>query len=644
MPDVGVTGPGTFSGCISGPTSPQPQIGFSPWNALNVVLKVAKFFVTTAFALAGMALGHILGQKVPCSAAKFLCVKVGNRIENSGEYWPARLEFVIEYFLEGDSDIKRKFVQFNGIATSEYVKDIIIDDLHSPSGDLQNRIVRIFRVTREMDPVMGGEKEARYNMSATLQSATEVIEGVFSYPHTSLISSRTNSKDFSSIPNKEFLLKLKTVKIPSNYSPEVPATSLSGNPDYMDVMYDGNWDGNFKQHLSLGGGSAQSVDDEGFYWTNNPAWIIYDIITNKTYGAGKYGINPEHVDKWSFYKFAQRCDELVNVTMDDSTKQEKRHTCNLYIDTEQNSYELVNNLLDNYNADLHWSAGEVFIVQDAPSTEVMLFTNSNVSEDGFSYSTTEAVKRYTACAVDYLDEKDNYRKKTEYVEDFAGIRDLGYSKLSISAAGITRKGEANRLAWHKILTDQTEKEIISFIAGLEAAYLRPGDVVKVMDNRKVSQQSAGRIIDVISDTEIEIDIPASVLSTITHLYIQKAVESKELSNNGTDNSSEIDDYRKSQFLEYQVSSVSGFKVTLNTSIDSSIKPGYIWMIKSYTSGDEIIEPSLYKVKTITEQENLTFAVNAIEYHPEKYDAVDKSSSSSGENFEARKYTGHEIVV
>ena len=646
MPDVGMTGPGTFSGCVSGPTTPQPQIGYSPWNALGVGAKVAKFFVTTAFSLAGMALGHILGQKVPCSTMKFLCIKVGNKIENSGEYWPARVEIGVEYFLEGQPQVTRKLIQFNGIATSNYVRDIIIDDLPAASGDDQNRVIRVFRVTREMDPVLGGEKEARYNMSATLQSITEVIEGVFNYPHTALVASRTNSKDFSSIPNKEYLLKLKKVRIPSNYSPEVSMDVIEATSPNLDAMYDGNWDGKFKQHSSLGSGGSTADSNQGFFWTNNPAWVIYDLITDKTFGAGKYGINPESVDKWSFYKFAQRCDELVDVAVGNTTEKEKRHTCNLYIDTEQNAYELVNTLLDNYNADLHWSAGEVFITQDAPSTEVMMFTNANVSEQGFSYSTTEATTRYTACAVDYIDEKDNYRKKTEYVEDFEGIRDIGYSKLSLTAAGVTRRGEAHRLAWHKLLTYQTEKEIVSFEAGLEASYLRPGDIIKVMDNKRIANHSGGRILRINAANDIELDVPATALGSATSILIQRPIQSTDLTNDGISDSSEIADYRKAQFEEYSLIGSSGFSVTLGSNLHANIKEGYVWMIKENVSGGNAgtIKPANFKVKSITEKDGLKFDIHAIEHQNEKYDAVDKSSASTGENFTARDYDGHVIIV
>ena len=274
----------------------------------------------------------------------------------------------------------------------------------------------------------------------------------------------------------------------------------------------------------------------------------------------------------------------------------------------------------------------------------MMFTDANVSEAGFAYATTEATQRYTACAVDYLDEKDNYRKKTEYVEDFEGIRDIGYSKLSITAAGITRRGEAHRLAWHKVLTYQTEKEIVSFQAGLEAAYLRPGDVVRVMDNKRVSKQSGGRIVRILANNKIEIDVPVAAIGTVSDIIIQRPIQSTDLTNDGISDSDDIADYRKAQFEEYSISSTSGFTITVSSTLHSSIKAGYVWMVKESIDGSEEIRPSTYKVKSITEQDGLKFDVTAIEYHLEKFDAVDKSSASTGEDFKARRYTGHTIEV
>ena len=156
-----------------------------------------------------------------------------------------------------------------------------------------------------MDPVVNGIVEARYKMSASVHAVTEYVEGFFSYPNTAIFGTRINSKDQADIPRREFLLKGRLLDIPSNYDAE--------NNNYV-----GTWDGRF-------------ISSE---WTSNPAWIIYDLLTNKRYGMGKYGITEDNIDKWSFYEFSQFCDEQVDVVIEGVSTTERRHMCNLYVDTE----------------------------------------------------------------------------------------------------------------------------------------------------------------------------------------------------------------------------------------------------------------------------------------------------------------------
>ena len=129
-------------------------------------------------------------------------------------------------------------------------------------------------------------------------------------------------------------MKLKKVKIPKNYDPL--ARTFSGSTSF----YDGDWDGSFKQ----------SDGQDGLFWTSNPAWIIFDILTNNTFGMGKFGLLESDIDKWSFYKFSQRCDEMVDVVIDGVSSTERRHMCNIYIDASRDAYQFIGDLLDIYNA------------------------------------------------------------------------------------------------------------------------------------------------------------------------------------------------------------------------------------------------------------------------------------------------------
>jgi len=643
---------------------------------------LATFLSGLFAAVAGYILSEIAKYLVKCSKVPFLCFKVGEIIKNSGEIWPAKVLLAIEYGNEGET-LKRDVVAFRGCATNPYVKDIVIDNLPDAAvagtNNFRNRIIKVYRLTRELDPLRGGLKEARYNIEASLHSCTEHVAGFFNYPNTAVIGTRLNSKDHPQIPKREYLIKGRIIKVPNNYTPSTGEYTSE------------SWDGTF-----------------AWQWTSNPAWIIYDLLTNKTYGMGKHGISEDQVDKWSFYTFARFCDEKIETVMDgvlDNTTpyKERRHMCNLYLDSEREAYEYIKDLLTIYNSTINFNGGKIYISTDNSVEKTggptMIFNNTNISEEGFSYSSTAATDRITACTVDYLDERDNYMLKTEYVEDATGISEYGYSHVKLAGNGITRRGEAHRLAWHKILTRQLEKEVITFKTGLRGAYLRISDVIEVLDNNKTSGHFGGKTLSRINSIsqgllDILLDVPVNSLMqsmnyptnntiwietqfspTDSTLYTWDATRAYTkfdivyynseyyqlnvdfvLPGNSppSDNSQSWRNikYGAYVYLPFTMEGSSyddfGFNLILEISPsvfidDMSIAKGAAWMIKDYDSGK--VAPKKYRIKEIKEIENMTFEIVAIEYLEEKYETIDKASASlAGYNSTEREYNEHEIVV
>lgn len=233
-------------------------------------------------------------------------------------------------------------------------------------------------------------------------------------------------------------------------------------------------------------------------------------------------------------------------------------------------------------------------------------------------------------------------QKSEYVEDSEGMKEHGYIHSKIAGIGITRRGEAHRLAWHKMLSFQLEKEIIEFKTGLQASYLRIDDVVEVLDNNKISKHSGGRIVRIVNSTTIEIDIPTAALDATTlSLLLQKPVSSD--SNAQTTSSIDINNRRASQYQEYSISAKNGFQVTFNSQIDSSIVKGSTWIINENTT--DKIKPKKYRVKDIKETSQNQYQIVGIEYLEDKYEQIDASSSAKGGIYiEEREYYGHNITV
>jgi len=235
--------------------------------------------------LAASAVGAIIGNNLELYS--------GRKIENSGETWPNILEFRIKVSNDGQHEYETD-IKVNGVATEPYVKDFLVP-LPASNPNKSNRIIKVYRTTRQKNVVAEGEASARYREDAELHSVTEIIPAIQNFPKTVVAATRLNAKDF---PNQQsdisFDLKLKKVKIPSNYNPETR-------------VYNGVWDGLFFGESEF----EEKIDEKFLKWTDNPAWIFYDIVTNDTFGLGKFGIDGTKVDRWNLYKIAKFCDEMV---------------------------------------------------------------------------------------------------------------------------------------------------------------------------------------------------------------------------------------------------------------------------------------------------------------------------------------------
>jgi predicted phage tail protein len=176
--------------------------------------------------------------------------------------------------------------------------------------------------------------------------------------------------------------------------------------------------------------------------------------------------------------------------------------------------------------------------------------------------------------------------------------------------------------------------VIEFTIGLHGGYLRIGDVIEVMDNKKISQQAGGRIMSRVNDSTIEIDIPVDAISNATKIYIQKFASSSQSSESSEAN-------RPSQFSEHTISSTNGFEVTVDGSLDESVQSSYVWMVKDYNddNGDPI-KSKQYRIKEISESEASKYKITALLYNPEKYKYIDQPLSSSDDQSE--EYVGHQI--
>jgi len=393
-----------------------------------------------------------------------------------------------------------------------------------------------------------------------LESYTEVIESKLRYPNSALMALRVDASQFTSIPRRSYDLKLLRVRIPTNYFPETRS-------------YAGVWDGSFK-----------------VAWTDNPAWCFYDLVTNTRYGLGNY--TPEsQVDKWALYRVAKYCDELVPNGLGGY---EPRFTCNLYLQTREQAYKVVQDMASVFRGMAYWSGGAITVTQDAPQDPVYQFTAANVVDGEFAYQGSSAKARHTVALVSWVDPDDFYRQKVEYVEDLAGIARYGVVQADVVAMGCTSRGQANRVGKWLLYSEQSESEIITFRTGLEGAVVRPGDVVKVADASRGGMRLGGRIAAATTvSVTLDQDLPAGSWR-ISVVLPTGVVE------------------------ERQVGSLSGRTVGVTSAFSMTPQVGAIWVLSS-----TLVEAQLFRVVQVAESEPGIHEITALAHNPSKYAAIEQ---------------------
>jgi predicted phage tail protein len=348
-------------------------------------------------------------------------------------------------------------------------------------------VVTIQRITP--DPTTTGLTDDFY-----FKAIVGYIDSSFRYPNTALLGLKIGAESFTRVPAIGAELLGVKIKVPTNYDP-------------FTRTYQGIWNGTFKTE-----------------WSNNPAWIFYDLLTDPRYGAGEF-ISESQVDRYSLFSIAQYCDELVP---DGKGGREPRMTFNAYVTDRGEAYEVLNSMAAAFRGMLYFSEGVVVGIQDKPKPVTKIFSPSNViqkteesgevSEPCFSYEGTARRARKTVALISWNDPNDQYSSKIEYVEDRDGIERYGYRETEIRAFGTTSQGQAQRVGRWLLLTDQLEYETVTFKVATEGFFVLPGEVIGIADPAKGGKRFGGRVASA-TTASVTIDSPFTIAAFSYLLYV-----------------------------------------------------------------------------------------------------------------------------
>lgn len=409
-----------------------------------------------------------------------------------------------------------------------------------------------------------------------VDSIGEIVDTPMNYPNSVLVGLKVNSEQFgSSMPSRSYLIRGLKIRVPSNY-------------DENTNTYNGVWDGTFKLLSS-----------------SNPAWILFDLLTNARYGLGKF-VSESMIDLGQLYQIGRYCDEEVD---DGFGGKEKRFAINTQITSRQDAYRLIQDIAGAFRGMVFWAGGMVNIMQDSPSDPVMLFTNANVKDGLFTYKGSARKDRPSVALITYNNKQDGYKQNVEYVEDQEAMARYGERKTEAVAFGCTSRGQAHRVGLWLLYTARMESDMITFTAGLDASFLMPGETVLIQNKYRAGKRNSGRIVS-FTKNSITLDAPVSLKKSGSFIRIinqEGKIVERDINETG-DNITKVT-----------------FKTALATA-DQPVANG-VWTI---TEPDLV--PMRARVVAIAQGETPgSFDITVVQNNASKYQAIDNGAALVPEN-------------
>lgn len=458
----------------------------------------------------------------------------------------------LEILINGQS---RTVKNISGKSSSRFYRSYIIDNLPP-----KPFTITVKRLTAD-------SKSQRLQNGTHWVSYTEIIDTKLSYPNMALIGIKTDSRYNPNFPNVNLLLYGRLVKVPSTYNPETRTYAP------------GIWRGDWKEE-----------------WTDNPAWIFYDLVTNSLAGLGKR-IGEYGLDKFQLYQIAKYCDELVD---DGYGGKEPRMVSNLWITEQRDAYNVLSDMASVFRSIAVWNGTQFSAIQDRTSDPVCLYTQSNVVDGKFSRQFAAGKTIFTAVEVEYADERNFYQKAVEYVADDLMIDRYGYNVKKITAYGCTSRGQAHRYGKWVLETSRLEQCTITFVVGRQGLLHLPGDIIEIADNDFAGKTLGGRVVAINGKT-VTLDQPVEITGNSYLSYLNDEMQLVKIKIINADNTNK------------SVVTLETNPVGLNVMDD--------WVLKTPQ-----VSTQLYRALGITENDDGSYTITALQHEPQKEAIVDGSAS------------------
>ncbi|MFS7253475.1 phage tail protein [Rahnella rivi] len=481
-----------------------------------------------------------------------LSLPIQYQYKDNGDMVGTVTEYAIDLSVDGAAYKTVVKGKFDGKTTSEYQRDHRIDLPDSASG----WTIRVRRITPD-------STSTKLINAFKVFSFAEVIDSKLRYPNTALLYVELDSSQFNgSVPKTTCKPKGKLIRVPTTYDP-------------VTRIYSGTWAGEFK-----------------IAYSNNPAWIFYDLVLDEIYGMGNR-VDATMIDKWELYSIAQYCDAAVS---DGAGGTEPRFTCNVFIQNQQDAYIVLRDLAAIFRGITFWGNDQIFVRADVPQDDVdFTYHSSNVVDGMFTYAGGSYKNRFSSCQVSWSDPINHYSDTIESVYEPELVARYNWNETQLTAIGCTSQSEAHRRGRWVILSNAKDGTV-SFGVGLDGYIPMPAEIIGIADPFRAGKANGGRIsavngnnitVDRVADygigDRLVVNLPDGTAQTRT------------------------------------ISGVSADKKTFTVATAYRMTPvsGAVWAIDS-----DNLAIQYFRITSISSNDDGTFTIAGVQHDPNKYRYID----------------------
>ncbi|AWA63586.1 DUF1983 domain-containing protein [Klebsiella pneumoniae] len=471
--------------------------------------------------------------------------------EDDGDVVGNTVKYAIDLQTDGGAWQTVLETAVTGKTTSGYERSHRIDLPHAGS----TWTLRLRKISPDANSVKTGDV-------MTLQSYTEVIDAKLRYPNTALLYIEFDSSQFNgSIPQISCEPRGRVIRVPDNYNPETRE-------------YTGVWTGGFK-----------------WAWTDNPAWIYYDIVIADRFGLGNR-LSSANISKWTLYQIAQYCDQLVPDGRG-GDGMEPRYTCNVYVQERNDAYTVLRDFAAIFRGMTCWNGEQIVVQADMPRDVDFTYTRANIIGKP-RYSSSSSQVRYTNALVSWSDPDNAYADAMEPAFIPELVSRYSFNQLELTSIGCTRQSEAHRKGLWGILTNNKDR-VVEFDVGLDGRIPQPGYIIALADELLAGRVNGGRIsavngrvitldrdVDAKPGDRLQLNLPSGISQSRT------------------------------------IQAVNGRRqITVTTAYSETPERECVWAVES----DDLFLQQ-YRVTGVKENSDATLTITGVAHDPDKFARID----------------------